>query len=168
MAAHECHSPDACKAALLADVLGRFGRVRMRVTGSSMIPSIWPGDVVTVERCEPGRAQIGDIAVFLRDDRVFAHRLVGHVERHLVTQGDAMPTPDPPVSAREFAGIVVGIGRDGCQLVPGELRPAGRLLAGIVKRSTFATRLILRGRTVVQALNPPAADSRGAGLTGLS
>jgi len=38
----------ALKCDLAADVIRGFGTLRLRVNGFSMLPSIWPGDVVCV------------------------------------------------------------------------------------------------------------------------
>ena len=35
---------------LVAEVVRSFGEVRLKVTGGSMLPAIWPGDVITVRR----------------------------------------------------------------------------------------------------------------------
>ena len=41
----------ALQCELVADVARAFGEVRLRVTGASMLPAIWPGDIlVTVQR----------------------------------------------------------------------------------------------------------------------
>lgn len=36
---------------LVADVARRFGEVRLRLTGASMMPAVRPGDVITAQRC---------------------------------------------------------------------------------------------------------------------
>ena len=40
----------AVKCELAAEVLRSSGRLRLQVTGWSMLPSIWPGDTLTVEQ----------------------------------------------------------------------------------------------------------------------
>ena len=44
---------DEAKHDLAAEVLRQFGEVRLKVTGASMLPSVWPGDVLTVRRRSP-------------------------------------------------------------------------------------------------------------------
>jgi len=39
---------------LAADVICGFGTLRLRVKGFSMLPTIWPGDVVSVSGAEWG------------------------------------------------------------------------------------------------------------------
>ena len=40
---------------LAAEVADAFGRVRLRVSGTSMVPAIRPGDMVSVERASVKR-----------------------------------------------------------------------------------------------------------------
>jgi signal peptidase I len=97
--------------ALLADALGRFGSVRLRVTGTSMRPAIAPGDLVRIERCAPDAVQTGDVVAFVASGRVFVHRLL-EIQRtprgsFFVTRGDSNPDPDPIVHESQLLGRVV-------------------------------------------------------------
>lgn len=145
--------------ALLADALRRIGRARIRVNGASMIPAVWPGDDLAIECAGAGRPHVGDIAVFVREDRLFVHRVTYRSSRHLVTRGDALRSPDSPVPHDDVIGVVVCIERDGRLVVPGEPRWAERLLAAAVSRSTAATRLLLAGRAMIRALASPAGTN---------
>jgi len=146
--------------ALVGDVLRRSADVRIRVTGSSMIPSIWPGDWLTVRHRPIGEVQTGEIAVFARDNRLFAHRVVAGNGSHLTTQGDTLPSADEPVTSVELLGVVVAVARTGERSeVPSGLSVAGRLVAGMVRRSPLSGRVILLGRSLVDAIS--AARSQG-------
>jgi len=57
---------DRSRLALVGEVLHRFGEARLRVTGSSMLPSIWPGDELTVRRRAVSELRTGEIALFTR------------------------------------------------------------------------------------------------------
>ena len=48
---------DSSRVELVVDVLGQFGEARLRVVGSSMLPAIWPGDVLTIRRCPMGEVR---------------------------------------------------------------------------------------------------------------
>ncbi|HEY4944010.1 MAG TPA: S26 family signal peptidase [Rhizomicrobium sp.] len=73
-------------------------------SGTSMMPAIAPGQEVAVEcGVEP---RIGDVAVFLRDDRIGVHRVVARCRDLLVTWGDANPLPDDPVDAAQVLGTI--------------------------------------------------------------
>ena len=109
---------------LAAASLRASGRLRMRVLGSSMLPAIRPGDIVTVRSGEPAEASPGDVVLFMRENRFFVHRVVRSEMSGLVTRGDAVPAEDPPVQPYEFLGFVVATQR-GPRLLP----LAGRLLS---------------------------------------
>jgi len=140
------------KVGLFTDLLHRMGEARIRVTGSSMLPAIWPGDILTIRRCRMADACAGDIALFTRDGRLFAHRVVGRGNERLVTRGDTVPTADGPVSDAEFLGIVVSVVRDGNRVgsVDSLARRSvtGRLVAAAVRRSSTASRMLQRGRAL--------------------
>lgn len=143
-------SVDRSKIALIGDVLRRFGEVRIRVTGSSMLPSVWPGDQLTIRRRLVTETRTGDIAVFTRDHRLFAHRVVAHEGRRLVTQGDGVPSRDEPVNETELLGVVVSVARNGKRAgLPAGPGVAGRLAAALVRRSSHASRILQRGHALL-------------------
>ncbi len=145
---------DRSKVALFGDVLHRFGEATVKVIGSSMLPSIWPGDVLTIRRRLASEIRTGEIAVFTRHDRLFAHRVVDHAGPHLVTQGDAMPSPDAPVSDTELLGIVRSLSRDGrSRKVPADPSGLGRLMAALARRSSRASRMLQRVGRVTSAVS---------------
>jgi signal peptidase I len=102
---------ESVRVALFAELLNRAGEARIPVCGSSMLPSIWTGDVLTVRRCSTGEMSVGDVAMFVREERLFAHRVVATASHSLVTQGDNLDSADAPVSQEEFLGRVVGVER---------------------------------------------------------
>src|SRR5213594_1846470 len=107
-------SREAVKCQLAAEALRSFGEVRLRVTGTSMLPSVRPGDVLFVRRQDAMEALPGDIILFARDEgRLFAHRVVQKLNRRgellWITRGDSLPQKDPPVSRQELLGRVTAI-----------------------------------------------------------
>jgi signal peptidase I len=98
---------------LLAEVLSRFGEVRLRVSGTSMLPAIRPGDILVVRRCVFEDVHSGDVVVFRAGQRLFAHRVAGkHAGSEtdaLITKGDALSQQDPAVSASNVLGRVTEI-----------------------------------------------------------
>jgi signal peptidase I len=143
--------PDEPAQLLAAQVLRSAGALRLGVTGTSMLPAIRPRDILSIRRCGPESAAVGDVVLFARAGRLFAHRVVARDRASLVTRGDAMPQADPPVTATELLGKVVGIERRGRALPAGALPGrARRLAAALFRRSPFAGRLFLR----LQALRP--------------
>jgi hypothetical protein len=132
---------------LAAEVLRSSGRLRLRATGASMLPAVWPGDILSV--CSQGVAEAlpGDIVLFGREGRLVAHRVV---ERTLcqdriqwVTRGDSMGGNDAPVSSHELLGRVTAIERGSRRIVP-RLTFWGRTASWILRRSEFCVRLLLR------------------------
>ncbi len=136
---------DSAKCDLAAEVLRASGILRLRAWGSSMLPSIWPGDVLVIQKRELRQVAAGETAVFFPSGRMTAHRVVSHHGSFLVTQGDSVPQADPPVTADNLLGVVVSIERGGKILVP-VLRPSllARCTAAVLRRSDFAVRVWLR------------------------
>jgi hypothetical protein len=103
---------ETAKCALFAQVISRYGKAKLKALGTSMVPAIWPGDTLVVERQEAPGLLAGDVAVYMRYGRLFAHRVIRVVqgpEISLVTRGDAMTWDDPLVLADEIVGRVVAI-----------------------------------------------------------
>ena len=110
------------KLGLAAEMLRGHGAVCLELRGTSMLPSLWPGDLLTIQNAEHREVVPGDIVLVMRDDRFFVHRLIERrqdQDRVLwITRGDAVPQNDPPVRASELLGSVVGIQRGDHSLVP--------------------------------------------------
>src|SRR5258706_13373300 len=117
MAARHEHSIAAVTPALLTDVLRRFGRVRLRATGTSMLPTISSGDILLIADCSVAHATPGDVVVLSAEGRIFVHRLVDKCVdpdgSFLVTRGDSNWQRDPRVAASQLLGKVVAVGRRG-------------------------------------------------------
>jgi len=103
------------KCGLATEVLRCFGEISLKATGTSMLPTIWPGDLLNIQFAEFEQVLPGDIVLYTRQNRFFIHRvtmksdLAG--ERRLTMRGDAMAGVDPPVHAEELLGRVVAIRR---------------------------------------------------------
>jgi signal peptidase I len=138
----------AAKYELAVEILRSYGTFRFAATGWSMLPAIWSGDTLVVDRVRAGQIQMGDIALVGRDGRLCAHRVVrlpeGPENQYWITQGDALPTPDRPVVENEFLGRVTEVFRAGrCIALSPNLRGIDFLLAQIVRRSVFSTRVFV-------------------------
>lgn len=101
--------------ALLADALRRYGPVRLRATGRSMLPSVEPGDVLRIEHATADRIQPGDVILYDAGGRLIAHRVVRSAVdngvTHLITRGDSHWWTDPPIASAQLLGRVIGIRR---------------------------------------------------------
>jgi signal peptidase len=136
---------DLSRNELAAEVVRSFGELRLRVTGSSMLPAVRPGDVLLIRHCSIEEPDLGDVVLFTRQRRLFAHRVVSRSSACLVTQGDAIAAPDPAVSASELLGKVVGVQRRGMPVSNrSKLTFSGRMTAALVRRSARAGSLLNR------------------------
>src|SRR5260370_569829 len=93
----------AAKCELAEKTLRLFGSLRLRVTGFSMLPSVWPGDLLLIRRHEMEQIYPGDIVLFACYGRLIAHRVVFKTDDpeapRLITRGDAVR--DKPAIASE-------------------------------------------------------------------
>ncbi len=151
-----CVSRSAERSALVADMLADVLRgnghslegshrqmhvpvrlpIRLKVYGESMLPALWPGDVVEIVGCSLQDVRPGEIVLALREGRLFLHRLVSIKANGFVLRGDSMPGPDSLYAAEALLGRLVrrsGIGVNWS-------RAAGMLLC----HSSVARRLALK------------------------
>jgi signal peptidase I len=111
------------KLELAAEVLGSSGIIRLQVSGTSMVPAIWPGDVVSIERAAANEIVPGDIVLVARDGRFFVHRVIEKRDCLWITRGDSLPQNDPPAAGVQILGRVSRIHGKGGVIVP-KLRPS--------------------------------------------
>jgi signal peptidase I len=130
-------SPEEAKLELFLKVLQRAKRARLRVVGTSMLPTFYPGDTVVVETLPSSMMNEGDIAVWVQDGRLCSHRVVKRGWPLIVTRGDANPHFDTAIPASECVGRVLAIERKGARL----RRRA--LLSLCIRRSELVKRLFL-------------------------
>jgi hypothetical protein len=157
------HSPstdtDTLKCELAVEVLRSFGTLRFAATGWSMLPSVWPGETLVVERVDPDQVHIGDVVVVGREGKLCAHRVIrtGALESpRWITQGDALPLPDRPVAGEELLGRVTYLIRAGKLIpVPADLGVIDKLIAKVVRRSTSAARALVYLHHMVQPPQEP-------------
>lgn len=144
----------ALKCEMAREVLSVSGSLRLQVNGWSMLPSVLPGDVLIVQRAASHEVIEGDIVLFGRDSRLFAHRVIGRKfdSSNILTRGDAMTVSDPPVQEKELLGKVTFILRNGRCLEPPKTLPAPqRAVAALVRHSEFAARMVVGIHGIRQA-----------------
>jgi signal peptidase I len=145
----------AVKCELAADLLRSYGILRLPVTGRSMFPAVRPGDVLVVHRTPGSAVARGDIVVFARNRRLFAHRVVASnapTASWLLTRGDATPAPDAPVHENDVLGKVSTIVRGGKHLLPRKTsRRIERWVGNLMHRSGVAARVIVGIHGLLQA-----------------
>lgn len=142
----------ALACALAKEVVRTLGEVRLRTAGTSMVPSIIPGDVVSIQRASLQDISPGEIVVFLQKGQIVVHRVVDRktadaagrpVEPCLITRGDRLRHHDPPVSAPELVGRVVSIRRDDRKVEP-LADEWNHMVACLLRSSDRVTYLYLR------------------------
>src|SRR6266436_416954 len=124
------HEPTIAACGLAGELIRTFGEVRLRAFGTSMVPSILPGDLISVQRAGLSEISTGEIVLYSREGRLFAHRMVastgGRHDPRLITRGDRLCHNDPPVSSSELLGRVTSV-QCGDARGHGQVRPAARL-----------------------------------------
>lgn len=87
---------------------GEDSAVECRIRGASMETAIPRGSRIRITfNGAPHR--VGDIVAFMIGERIVVHRVVHRARRRLLTRGDAMLLPDPPIDAAAVLGAVDAI-----------------------------------------------------------
>jgi len=144
----ESEARSALKCDLATEVLHSFGSLRFAATGWSMLPAVWPGDTLVVDRVGQDQVRIGDVVLVGREGTLCAHRIIGAAggtdNRQWITQGDGLPKPDRPVAGNELLGRVTYLIRAGRLIpVPAELSVVESLVAKVIRRSVPAARALV-------------------------
>ena len=131
---------------LSVEVLQRTGRVRLAALGCSMLPTLWPGDVLTIEAAKIEELKLGDVVLFIRENRFFVHRVVGLTDKTVTTRGDAMPKGDGVLRDEELLGRVVSVSRPKGDVAIPECSAIKRLSGLILAYANPIRSLVLRAR----------------------
>ena len=171
----ELRLDDDAFADLSAQILRQGGSFRFRVGGSSMIPFVRDGDLLTIAPVDAADLRIGDVALYRTHlDRVVAHRVVGRAIRDgelvLETRGDARLVSDSPVPASRVLGRAVRLQRGDRvrRLDRGPWRLAARIWVWVHPLRCAAARLVrsvkglaLKVLQAIQSLPPYRRLARG-------
>jgi len=150
---HRSDSVNRIARTLAEEVLKTFGEVRLRAFGTSMVPSILPGDLVSVQRAALHDISLGEVVLFSRGNRLFLHRVVNRnvvqsadisFASYLITRGDRLCQDDQPICSDELLGRAVSIQR-GSQWLTLILRRgrSRKLLAHVLRASDLAAYLYI-------------------------
>jgi len=102
-----CSGDDPCaRISLAQDTLQRFGRLRFRAMGSSMLPAIAAGDILTFRSATPNDLTPGQVVLVNDDGKLIAHRLLSHAQGQLTTMGDSLRVADAPVASDRLLGVL--------------------------------------------------------------
>lgn len=139
---------------LAAESLRLSGTLRIKVTGWSMLPTIWPGDTIVVNTADHSQIAAGDIALFRRKNDFFVHRVLGvnSSPMEVLSRGDCMPQADPPFASGELLGKVQFIVRGEKRMEPSQkLSATHRAVAGLL-RFESAARIAVTARELYRNL----------------
>jgi signal peptidase I len=140
---------NASQSNLVIEAVRKFGRIRLRVSGTSMLPAMRPGDVLTVETASVQEISPGEIVVFACAGRLVCHRvtaIAGNARQPLLaTRGDRARRNDPMVSGSELLGRVTQIERGNRRVrLRTRLTAAEQMVCRLLRISDHATSLYLR------------------------
>jgi hypothetical protein len=94
--------------ALAAESLRRSGHLRLRVRGQSMLPTLWPDDIVEIASCSVDDVRSGEIVLAVREDRFFLHRFLRRTQTNgFLLRADSMRGPDPQFPNDALLGRLV-------------------------------------------------------------
>lgn len=90
---------------------GALGVQPSVLSGPSMLPTIKPADLVITKEVPMEELEVGEIIRFYQDERFVIHRII-EIDRSgeeliIVTQGDNVNSPDPPIVPEQIAGRVI-------------------------------------------------------------
>jgi hypothetical protein len=127
---------NAERSALVADVLRHNSHsrqvVRLRVHGESMLPTLWPGDVVEIESCSLEDVRPGEIVLARREGRLILHRLIAPCTPNgFLLRGDSVPRPDSLFPPETLLGRIAPRCDEG---------PTGAGLRPVVRASGFGVK----------------------------
>jgi signal peptidase I len=149
-------SREGYKLDLAAEVLSSGSTIRLQALGTSMLPSIWPGDVLSIEPKSGEEIVPGDVVLVARDGRFFIHRLIEKRNSTWITRGDSLPQADAPVAEVQVLGKVSTIHRKTGDVAPKpRVSRLGRTLAWTLCRWNLLQNVALRTHEVLDTLVAP-------------
>jgi hypothetical protein len=113
-----------------------------------MLPSVWPGDTLIIERRNVQEVAIGDILLYRRKTGLVAHRVASAPDSlgrsRVGVRGDAFPGQDELLSRSEILGTVSRIVRgEKSILPPSSLKHYRRLIGILTWHSDSFARLVI-------------------------
>lgn len=135
---------DRHKLELASELLRAGVTIRIKALGTSMLPTIWPGDILHVESKTWRELVVGDVVLVKKEKSVLIHRLISNDDAQWITRGDAVPQNDPPVAPTDVLGRVTQIQRRNRARKSGNLvMPFWRALAWMLCHSQICRQFAL-------------------------
>jgi len=114
--------------------------------GTSMSPTLQPGDFMIVSPCGPQRPRRGDVVLFRSSERegIVVHRVIAVEPRGFITRGDNNRRADKPAFTPDtIIGLVVGVQRAG-RTIPVIGGPAGFRRAIVLRYRRYGLAVVVR------------------------
>jgi hypothetical protein len=128
---------------------GSISCAPLRFEGKSMLPLLRPGDRIVTETPR-APLELGDVILFAAAHGLVLHRVISLDLDHerLTTRGDAMISPDVPISIRSVLGRFEGLydSKNGCRTaLPLRRKAWDKLMRALVRaeRGPFRPVLVL-------------------------
>src|SRR5579864_7139215 len=99
------------KVELVSSMLRTGGAVKIKALGTSMLPTIWPGDILVIESISHDQLVCGELLAVRVQNEIRVHRLLEKTAPDWITRGDSMPQNDPAISPNDVLGRVSEIRR---------------------------------------------------------
>jgi hypothetical protein len=139
---------------LVRDLVRKTGRARVRATGTSMVPSIWPGDELLIQNTSAPLIP-GQVVAWQANQRIFIHRVIEVNRNTVLTRGDRHHIPDPPFSPDQLLGVVTHVIRNDVPAVLStRLSYTARLLRFISRLSDWPAFLLVIARAQRRSSRP--------------
>lgn len=108
---------------LVKGMLNSTGKIRLPVTGTSMEPALFTGDILVI--CKQHPVQLGDLVLAeLPDNGMKIHRLVKKLKTgDLILAGDHLWGYDDVIRQEQVLGIVIGVERGTREVKITRIRP---------------------------------------------
>jgi hypothetical protein len=145
-------------AGTLREMLQAGGELRLSVSGGSMRPALREGDCLVV-RPLAGPPHLGEVLVYARGGRLWAHRLLARSPsgRFMLTKGDARGRPDALLGPEDLVGRAVAVERAGRRT---DLASLGSRLAGLAVSLSAPAAALGRRLVASTGLAPRARPAR--------
>src|SRR3989344_1111546 len=92
-------------------ILSKQKYFSIRAEGTSMLPTLIPGDIVNLRKTGIEKVKVNDIVLVFKKNRFFVHRLIHKRGKTIVTRGDHNLSSDGQFRERNLLGKVVGVKR---------------------------------------------------------
>ena len=88
--------------------LARKKRFTLKVEGTSMLPILQPGDVLTLEKTTFPKIKENDVVMVIKNKQPMIHRVIYKAKNYLVTRGDHRMESDGRINpARVYSKVVI-------------------------------------------------------------